>query len=92
MKRLIVEIRDYCEFYVVAAILIFSVAMLSSGCNGTYEPLDENNEYHRPWNEDPYAAKVHWMDNYWMPEAEGERMIEWKRTHPATDWVDRIRR
>jgi hypothetical protein len=91
MKRLMLEARDYGEFYLAVGILILSVAFLS-GCDGTYEPLDSNNEYHRPWNEDPYAAKIHWMDNYWMTEAEGERMIEWKRTHPATDWVDAVRR
>lgn len=92
MKWLQKDMRtDWPTYAAVGLILLGVLIAATSGCS--YEPLDENGECYRPWNDDPYAmTDADWFDRNLYTASEAERKTTWIDENPPTDWVDAVRR
>ena len=93
MKWLRHDMRTFWDGYVAFALVLLAIliAATSSGC--TYEPMDENGQCYRPWNDDPYAmVDAPILDRILYTHEEKERRDSWKKKNSWLGICDWIRR
>lgn len=85
------RIKRELDFWLAAALLIFSVVGATVGCTDI-GPIDpETGKNYRPWNEDPYAIgpDAHFMDRkFWQDPDAAERQEQYNNANEPRDIGD----